>query len=91
MPDGQWDREPVTYGRWAEAHQALTNRVTRLEEQAGATAGAAIERTQMADQITELRGTMDARRNRTWTLATLILAGLALPVIVLLIGKAVAG
>lgn len=59
MPNG--DAEPVAYGRWAAAHQALETRVAALE------------------------AALDRGKDHRWTLLITILAGLALPVGVVLI------
>ena len=58
MADGR-DTEPVCYGRWQAAHQALADRVAALEREAGLNeCRSAHER--FAAQIRELREDVDA-------------------------------
>ena len=62
MPNSHPDEQPVTWGRYAVAHEALEGRVAALEVAAG------------------------RRKDHTWALILTVLAGLALPTLVLLIG-----
>lgn len=45
MPDGHGDEQPVTWGRWNEAHTALVSRVSALEAAMAAAAGRRSDRT----------------------------------------------
>lgn len=92
VPNGR-DVDPVSYGRWQEAHRSLTERVTRLE-QADQAADWAAAHQRFALGIRELREDFDTfaqqtsqamtkRRDRQWTLMIAFLTGLALPLLVL--------
>jgi Flp pilus assembly protein TadB len=96
MPDGRPDNEPVTWGRWNEAHTALISRVSDLEEQnrrqfarieadERAVASAEENRRDLSEQVARMREQDESRRGRTWTLVTILLTSLALPLLVVLI------
>ena len=92
MPNGR-DTDPVTYGRWQEAHQALTERVTDLETEVRETNWRAL----VADVENRLRAVETAvagmagadqaaatrRRDRQWALMIAFLTGLILPLLIL--------
>lgn len=91
MPDGH-DAEPVTYGRWHEAHRALSDRVTALEQDVRSSQWESVHR-MLASQITDLRAdfeeftktageTVAKRRDRQWAIIIVFLTGFALPLIV---------
>ena len=94
MPNGH-DTDPVTFGRWQEAHAALADRVTRIEAHLAALSPEAVH-LRLQTELAELRGDLDAlsastadtlakRRDRQWTLMLAFLTALALPLVVLAI------
>jgi Flp pilus assembly protein TadB len=96
MPNGRRDDEPVLWGRWNEAHTALEDRVSdlegqnrsqfaRIEADERAVASAEENRRALAEQVDRLRADSEARRGRTWTLATILLTSLAMPLLVVLV------
>ena len=94
MPNGR-DADPVTYGRWQEAHQALTERVADLETEVRASnwrgvherleARVATVETALAAATGTAAATANRRRDRQWTLMIAFLTGLILPLLVLAI------
>jgi Flp pilus assembly protein TadB len=96
MPNGRRDDEPVLWGRWNEAHTALADRVSDLEEQnrsqftrieadERAIATAEENRRTTDEQVKRLAEQSEARRGRTWNTVTLLLTSLVLPLLVVAI------
>lgn len=86
MPDG--DDHPVSFGRWQEAHQALSDRIRAVERDLEASqwqAEIATARRRL-DDLEEgqraLREGQARRRDRQWTLLVAFLTGLVLPLLV---------
>lgn len=96
MPDGHYDDDPVKWGRWNEAHTALTDRVADLEDQnkrqfarieadERAVATAEENRRDLEEKVTALGTSIESRRSRAWTLTTILLTSLAMPLLVVLV------
>ena len=79
MPNSHPDDAPVTWGRWQAEHQALAGRIAGLETATARLPG-------LEGDVSQIKTQLGRRRDRSWALWSLILAGLALPVLVLLIG-----
>lgn len=79
MPNSHPDESPVTWGRYQAAHDALEARVAGCEAATSRLPG-------IETDLASLKETAGRRRERSWALWSLILAGLALPVLVILIG-----
>lgn len=86
MPNGIGDDAPVSWGRFTATVTALEDRLAGLE-------GAARERVGLVTRVDGLRRDMDhltnsfgRRRDRTWTIACLVLTGLVMPTVITLLG-----
>jgi len=88
MADGRGDMEPVSYGRWFEAHTALADRVRAIEDAVRASNFAAVHQrldervTDLESDIAAIRAAEAKRKDRQWTLTLAFLTGLALPLAV---------
>jgi hypothetical protein len=96
MPNGVPDDQPVTWGRWYEAHQAVLRRLDELDtyteqqfrrieanERAVVTADQA--RAQLADDVKDMSASVETRRGRQWTLVTILLMSFLMPLLVTLL------
>ena len=90
MPNSHPDDSPVTWGRFEVTIGALDDRLDALRDQANAQgllldrygeslASAEEARRSLSDRVALLRKQVDERKQRTWTLVTIVLTGLALP------------
>lgn len=93
MGNGAGDEAPVTWGRYAAAHQATIDRLddleaqngrqfTRLEANERAIAAAEENRRALDTRVSRLFEVIDQRRDRTWKLGTILLTSLLLPLLV---------
>jgi hypothetical protein len=96
MPNGIGDDAPVSWGRFTVTVESVTGRLADLENQNDrqfarietnerAVTTADENRRALAAQVSQLAATMETRRQRTWTLVTILLTGIALPIMVSLI------
>jgi hypothetical protein len=86
MPNGQWDDKPVTWGRYNEAQTNVQRRLDSLGETIGSQ-GARVESTErtidtVKERVDRFSSQFDERRKRTWSLGTILLASLLLPLLV---------
>ena len=86
MPNSHPDDQPVTWGRYAEAQTTVQRRLDKLDESTGAqsTRIETNERTlaNVKDRFEQLYGQYNQRRQRSWSLGTILLASLLLPLLV---------
>ena len=96
MPNAHPDESPVTWGRWNEAHQGVLHRLDALEHDTAEqylrieanerlVASAEENRRTLATRVTEMAAQVESRRSHVWTLATLVLTSLVLPILVVLL------
>jgi len=93
MPNARPDDQAVTWGRWQEAQRAVLHRLdgvesdtaeqfTRIEATERSVATAEENRRTLAIRVDGIVGQIESRRSRIWTLATILLTSLLLPLLV---------
>jgi tRNA splicing endonuclease len=92
VPNSHPDDQPVTWGRYSAEMEAFDDRLAALRDQNQAQsillerygdslATAEENRRSLSERVDLLRKQVDERKQRIWTLVTIILTGLALPLL----------
>lgn len=83
MPNSHPDEAPVTWGRFEVTVAELRERIGTIELEARQREGLPTRIERLRLDVDQLKADMGKRKDRTWTLVTMLLTGLVLPLIVI--------